>query len=112
MGKIQGQSVLLHVKTISGYDALNNPIFTDSAVTVGNVIIGQPTTDDITTSTDLYGKKIEYMLGIPKGDTHDWEDTTVEFFGHTYRTFGHEIVGIEANVPLSWHKKIRVERYG
>lgn len=112
MGKIQGQPVLLHVKTISGYDALNNPIFTDSTVTVDNVIIGQPTTDDITTSTDLYGKKIEYMLGIPKGDAHNWEDTTVEFFGHVYRTFGHEIVGIEANVPLSWHKKIRVERYG
>lgn len=112
MGKIQGQPVLLHVKTLSAYDALNNPVYTDSAVQVDNVLIGQPTSDDITTSIDLYGKRIEYMLGIPKGDSHSWEDTTVEFFGHVYRTFGHVIEGIEQNVPLSWHKKIRVERYG
>lgn len=112
MGQIQGASVILYVKTPGAPDALNNLTYTKTPVQVDNVVIGQPTTDDITTSINLYGKRIEYMLGIPKGDTHDWEDTTVEFFGHTYRTFGHEIVGIEANVPLSWHKKIRVERYG
>lgn len=112
MGKIQGASVILYVKTPGAPDALNNPTYTETPVQVDNVVIGQPTTDDITTSINLYGKRVEYMLGIPKGDTHDWENTTVEFFGRTYRTFGHEILGIEANVPLSWHKKIRVERYG
>lgn len=107
---ITGQSVVLHVKTPNGVDAFNNPIYTDTTVTVDDVIIGQPTTDDISSSIDLYGKRIEYILGIPKGDTNDWEDTEVEFFGHTFRTFGCTIEGIEANIPLRWHKKVRVER--
>lgn len=109
---MKGVSVTLHVKTQTGTDAFNNPVYTDSTTTVANVLIGQPTTEDITSSIELYGKKIEYMLGIPKGDTNNWEDTTVEFFGNTYRTFGFTMQGIEENIPTPWHKKVRVERCG
>ena len=109
---MRGVPVLLHVKTQTGTDAFNNPVFSDSTVTVQNVLIGQPTTEDITSSIELYGKRIEYMLGIPKGDTHEWEDTEVEFFGGLYRTFGFTIQGIEDNIPTPWHKKVRVERCG
>lgn len=105
-----GASVKLHVKTLSGYDTLNDPVYADTSVTVENVLIGQPSTEDITDSIQLYGKKIEYMLGIPKGDTHIWTDTEVEFFGKKFRTFGDTIEGIEANIPTPWHKKVRVER--
>lgn len=106
-----GVTVTLHVRTKTGSDSFGDPIYTDTTKTVDNVLIGQPSTDDITSSMELYGKKIEYMLGIPKGDTNNWEDTTVEFFGQTFRTFGHTIQGIEANVPTPWHKKVRVERF-
>ena len=106
-----GAPVILHVKTLSGYDDLHNPVYTDTTVTVQNVLIGQPTTDDVTDSIQLYGKRLDYMLGIPKGDTHVWEDTEVEFFGQKFRTFGATIQGIEANIPTPWHKKVRVERY-
>ena len=106
-----GAPVVLHVKTLSGYDDLHNPVYTDTTVTVQNVLIGQPTTDDVTDSIQLYGKRLDYMLGIPKGDTHVWEDTEVEFFGQKFRTFGATIQGIEANIPTPWHKKVRVERY-
>lgn len=102
--------VLLHVKTPAGFDGLNNPVFTDSTVTVENVLVAQPTTDDIA-SAEPYGKKLEFMLGLPKGDAHEWTDTEVEFFGKKFRTFGDVIEGIEANVPGPWHKKVRVERY-
>ena len=114
---MKGTDVVLHVKTqkVVGstpvFDAMNNPVYVDSVVTVKNVLVGQPATDDVTQSVDLYGKKIEYMLGIPKGDTHNWEDTEVEFFGNTYRTFGSTIQGIEANIPTPWHKKVRVCKY-
>lgn len=108
---MRGVPVILHVKTQTGVDGLNNPVFSDETVTVSNVLIGQPGTDDITSSIDLYGKRIDYMLGIPKGDTHNWENTEVEIFGHKYRTFGITIEGIEENVPTPWHKKVRVERF-
>lgn len=108
---MKGMTVLLHVKTQTGVDTLNNPTYSESVVEVPNVLVGQPTTDDVTSSVSLFGKKLEYMLGIPKGDTHIWEDTKVEFFGKTFQTFGNVIEGIEANVPTPWHRKIRVERY-
>ncbi len=107
-----GATVVLHVRTQTGLDSFNAPIFSETTETVDNVLIGQPTTEEIDSTLSLYGKKIEYMLGIPKGDEHDWEDTIVEFWGKRYRTFGMTIQGIEANIPTPWHKKVRVERDG
>ena len=114
---MKGINVTLHVKTqkVVGstpiYDGLNEPVMVDSTITVSNVLVGEPSTDDVTTSISLYGKQIEYMLGLPKGDTHNWKDTEVEFFGRKFRTFGDVIEGIEENIPTPWHKKVRVERF-
>lgn len=107
-----GVPVILHVRAQTGVDSFNAPIFSETTENVDNVLIGQPTTEEIDSTLSLYGKKIEYMLGIPKGDAHDWEDTIVEFWGKRYRTFGMTIQGIEANIPTPWHKKVRVERDG
>ncbi len=108
---MRGIPVILHVKTQTGTDGFNMPDYTETLETVENVLVGSPTTDELTDSISLYGKKIEYMLGIPKGDAHEWEDTTVEFFGRKFRTFGAVIEGIEANVPTRWHRKVRVESF-
>ena len=107
-----GAPVVLHVKTKTGVDSFNAPVFSETTETVNNVLIGQPTTEEIDSTLALYGKKIEYMLGIPKGDTHTWTDRTVEFFGERFRTIGEPTMGIEHLIPLSWNKKVKVERYG
>lgn len=107
-----GTSVILHVRMQTGTDSFNAPVWSEITETVDNVLIGQPSTEEIDSTLSLYGKKIEFMLGIPKGDTHNWEDTIVEFWGQRYRTFGMTIQGIEANIPTPWHKKVRVERDG
>lgn len=109
---MKGISVILHVKTLAGVDGFNNPIYADEAITVDNVLVGQPSTEDITSSISLHGKRVEYVLGIPKGDEHVWEDTEVEFFGRKFKTFGGVMQGIEALVPTAWHKKVMVERSG
>ena len=107
---MKGVTVTLHVRTQSGVDGLNNPTYTETTKPVADVLVGEPTTEEIDSSISLYGKKVEYMLGLPKGNADNWEDTTVEFFGQRFRTFGKVIQGIEANVPTRWHKKVRVER--
>ena len=119
MARITGVTVTLYEETVTGYDPLGNPIIEEKAESVDNVLVGQPDTDDVTTSVSLYGKQITYMLAIPKGDTHDWVDKKVEWtdtYGvtHTVRTFGFPITGIEANIPvqLPWHMKVRCEAYG
>lgn len=109
---MKGITVLLHVKTESGFDEFGAPIYTDEVVPVDNVLIGEPSSDQSIQDLNLYGKRLAYTLAIPKGDTHIWTDTVVEFFGQTFRTYGEPTQGIESLIPLSWNKKVKVEKYG
>ncbi|MBO7222563.1 MAG: hypothetical protein J6V70_00330 [Kiritimatiellae bacterium] len=109
---IKGIPVVLKVKTPVGADNFNIPIYETIDETVENVLVAPASADDVATAENLYGKKAVYSLGIPKGDTHNWLDTEVEFFGETWRTFGFPLEGIESNIPLDWNKKVMVERYG
>lgn len=107
---LKGMTVSLQVLTDTGQtDDFNRSVYTESFTDVENVLVGQPTTDDITSSTDLHGKDIAYVLGIPKGDGHIWEDREVRFFGRRFKTFGGQITGIQSMIPLSWGSKINVE---
>ena len=107
-----GADVILYERLQTGVDAFGDPVWTEVPVTVHNVLIGQPTTEEVTSSIDLYGVKLEYMLGLPKGDAHAWEGCRVDFFGQKFRVFGAVIQGIEANIPTPWHHKVRVALYG
>lgn len=114
---MRGTTVTLYKQTLTGYDAFGAPIYAESAITVDDVLVGEPSSDDIITSTSLYGKTITCVLGIPKGDTNDWQDKKVSWtdaYGttHVLKTFGFPITGIEANIPTRWHKKVRCEAYG
>ena len=112
---IKGITVQLIKKTEGALDPLGNPTYTETKIPVSNVLVGEPTSDDITDSLQLYGKIVAYVLGIPKGDENDWTDTDVELpapFEGKYRTVGYPTAGIEANIPLKWNKKVKVERYG
>lgn len=111
MQLIRGTAVQLGIKMQTGTDAFGAPVCETEYVTVDNVLVGEPTSDEVTSGLALSGKTTEFMLGIPKGDTHDWEDTTVIIFGRKYRTVGAVIRGIEENIPGPWHFKIRVVRY-
>lgn len=109
---IHGITVRLYEKTPAGADAFNAPVYTETPQDVPNVLVGEPDAADIVNDLQLYGKRIAYTLGIPKGDTHSWEDATVEFFGQKFRTYGGVTQGIEDLIPLNWNKKVKVERYG
>jgi len=109
---MKGTTVQLVVKTQSGTDDFGAPVYTEELVSVDDVLVGSPTTDDITNTINLYGKKIEYVLGIPKGDTHNWTDTEVVIWGERFRTIGYPTTGEQENIPLRWGQNVKVERYG
>lgn len=109
---IKGMSVTLYERTQTGVDDFNRPVYSETPVVVENVLVGEPTTDDITNDLQVYGKRLAYTLAIPKGDTHNWNDVHVEFWGQRFRTYGAPTQGIEDNIPLDWNKKVKVERYG
>lgn len=113
---IRGITVTLYETTATGSDPFGAPTVTEQAVEVDDVLVGEPTTEEMLASTQLYGKEIKYMLGIPKGDTHDWKDKKVSWtdaYGETHvcRTYGFPITGIEENIPTKWHKKVRCTDY-
>lgn len=112
MAVIKGITIILYEPVQTGTDAFNQPIYEEEEVEIENVLVSPSTPDDITTSTDLVGKKAIYTLAIPKGDTHTWENKKVKFFDEVFQVFGFSIMGIENNIPLDWNRKVMVERYG
>lgn len=112
MAIIKGITVILVDQKQVGKDEFNHPTYEEMEIEVENVLVAPSSTDDITTSTDLFGKKAIYTLAIPKWDNHDWEDKKIIFFDQVWHSFGFVIQGIEENIPLEWNKKVMVERYG
>ena len=108
---IQGTAITLFERAANGLDGFGEPIYIETPVTVENVLVGQPSPQERTDELNLSGRMIEYVLGIPKGDTHEWENRTVEIFGKRFKTFGIPERGIEANIPLAWHLKVKCERF-
>jgi hypothetical protein len=110
---MNGITIKLIEKTQTGTDPFGQPIYTETETDVADVLVGEPSTDDINNAITMYGKRVAYTLAIPKGDTHVWEDTFVKLpspFEGRYRTIGYPTAGIEANIPLRWNKKVHLER--
>lgn len=112
MAIIKGIAVTILERTETGLDGFNQPIYDYTPTVVPNVLVAPATTQEITDSLNLYGKKAVYTLAIPKGDTHNWENQRIQFFGETWQSFGYPEEGIEDLIPLDWNKKVKVERYG
>ena len=109
---LKGMTIKLYERTQTGVDGFGKPIYDEMPVEVENVLVAPASTDDVRNNTNLSGDKAVYNLGIPKGDTHDWVNKTVEFFGMKFKTVGIPLEGIEELIPLSWNKKVMVEYYG
>lgn len=106
-----GQSVILYEKTLKGVDDFNRELWEETPVEVENVFIGVPESNEVIGELQLTGRRIAYTLGIPKGDTHNWENATVEFYGRKWRTFGVPVQGIPELMPFVWNKNVMVEAY-
>lgn len=107
---MHGIDITLHVKRQTGTDDFGAPIYEESTEIISNVLVGEPQGEEIVNDIQLHGKRLAYTLAIPKGDNHDWHDVTVEFFGEKFRSYGDVTQGIDHLIPLTWNKKVKVER--
>ena len=111
--RLHGITIRLKVTAETGVNPFGEKEFSETWEDVDNVLVGQPTADDMPTQAELQGRRVDYMLAIPKGDAHEWRDTEVilpEPFAGRYRTVGFPVAGIEDLIPLDWNKKVKVER--
>ena len=72
-----------------GRDEFDVPVRLPVPEDVPGVLVYPSSADAVVTDLQLYGRKSVYQLCIPKGDSHEWEDRLVGFFGKIFRTFGH-----------------------
>ena len=114
MGLLKGITVTLCRRTSAGKDEFNRDIWEEERIQVENVLVApiSQTDTEILSELSLSGKKARYQLGIPKGDTHVWEDSVIEFFGARWQATGFATMGIDELSPLGWNRKVVVERYG
>lgn len=108
--RLKGISVTLYDKIEIGRDDFNKPIYEDEKTVIDNVLVEPLTATEILDTLNLTGRRAVYRLGIPKGDTHEWENKKVSFFEKDWYTIGPTLEGIEAMIPLDWNKKVQVER--
>ena len=111
MARLKGITITLINKVQTGTDPFDNPIYEDVEIAVDNVLVSPTSSDDVVNTMDLTGRKAVYTLAIPKGDTNDWENKEVRFFGERWRVIGMPLQGIDELIPLDWNKKVMVERY-
>ena len=105
-------TVLLHNFVDTGQrDKTNRPIVAESITVVEGCLYAPVSSEDIVNTLNLTGKRAEYQICIPKGDTNDWENARVDFLGKSWETIGIPEEGIEENIPLRWNRKIKVARY-
>lgn len=110
---MKGVTIILKSKTKTGVDDFGQPIYEEKDVSVDDVLIGEPSAEDIQTALTEYGKRIAYTLAIPKGDENTWYKCRVTLpapWSETFNVIGDAIMGIEANIPLRWNKKVHIER--
>lgn len=109
---MKGITVTLYERTRTGTDALNTPIYEEIATPVENVLVTPLSSEEVLQTYTLTGRNAVYQMGIPKGDAHEWiAGKRVSFFGYDWRIIGLPEEGIESLIPLSWNKKVKVERY-
>ena len=109
---IKGIPVKLYERITSGTDTFGHPIYTETPVTVEDVLVAPTSTTEVLDMLNITGKKAVYNIAIPKGDTHTWQDCRVDFFGTSWRVIGFPQQGIEENIPGRWNQRWMVECYG
>lgn len=92
-------------------DKTNRPILEEVEILVSGCLYAPVSAEDVVNTLNLTGKKAVYQIAIPKGDKNNWNNAKVQFDGMTFRTIGIPEEGIEANIPLKWNRKIKVEVY-
>ena len=109
---MRGITIVLYKKEQIGVDAFNRPIYEKKGEEIADVLIAPAQEQEILDTLNLTGRKAVYTLAIPKGDTHEWENSEVEFFGRRWKTIGMPVQGLDHLISLRWNKKVRVECYG
>lgn len=103
-------SVKLHEKVLDGADGFGVPTYTTHTEVINQCLVAIGQHGQLTNNNTIQVALDTFTIAIPKGDTHEWRNSIVEFNlgGVDYRckTNGDYLLGYEDAMPLMWHKQI------
>lgn len=109
--RLKGITIKLIEKEKTGVDEFGHALYEENECFVDDVLVAPEQASELVTDTNVNVSKTIYNLAIPKGDSHNWKNADVEFFGKKWHAVGLPIEGIEEMIPLKWNKKVTVELY-
>lgn len=102
---------LTFVKQVSnGTDALNNPTYTTSNVTVDDCLIA-PISEPISAREQqaMEQSRDQVRIHLPKASTDDVSDSDVTYGGKVFHLDSDSVVFMAGNTPTRWNRYIRAE---
>lgn len=109
--RLKGIIIKLIEKEKIGVDEFGHSIYGEYKCFIDDVLVAPVQATELVADANVNTSKTIYNLAIPKGDSHNWKNADVEFFGKRWHVIGLPIEGIEELIPLRWNKKVTVELY-
>lgn len=91
-------------------DGLNDPIYSETTIEISDCLIA-PITEplDRVESAALDRDVAIVRIHLPKSDTRDISDSTVDYGGQTWRVIGKPVAFMDENTPTIWNRYVRAE---
>lgn len=97
-------------KVENGTDEFNNATHTTQTIEIANCLIAQVTEPtDRVESAALERNVTMVRIHLPKADTRDVSNSTVDYRGETFRTIGRPVAFMTENTPTDWDRYLRAE---
>lgn len=106
----RGEDVVIYTRTPSGQvDDFNQPIYTETSLTVSNVLVAPGPRTDLEGSLRPDGDRVVYTLHFPKTYKGSLRDTQIEVRGQRFSVIGDPKPYTLSNTPTFWYMPVEVE---
>ncbi len=91
-------------------DKFNNPIWTDTTVTVDDCLVAPITQpDNAREQQAMEQQRIQVRVHLPKADDSDIADSTFTYSGVEFKVDADPVVFMSENTPTRWNRFFRAE---
>lgn len=91
-------------------DSFNNPVYSEETITVHDCLVAPPTEPiDRVESAALDRNVTVVRIHLPKADTRDVSNSSVEYQGEEFRIIGKPVQFMNENTPTRWNRYLRAE---
>ena len=107
---IAGTTLIFSKRTESGRDKLNNPVYTNTPISVDNCLIA-PITEPVSIREQqaMNQSRDQVRIHLPKAFTGDVSGSSVSWGGKQWRLDSDSTVFMDENTPGDWNRYFRAE---